>query len=44
MILLRNFLILPVTKSMQYKTSVNDKLIDFTIDFEYAYSEINLVR
>ena len=36
--------ILPVTKSMQYKTSVNDKLIDFTIDFEYAYSEINLVR
>ena len=26
------------------KTSVNDKLIDFTIDFEYAYNEINLVR
>jgi len=36
--------ILPITKSMQYKTSVNDKLVDFTIDFEFAYSEINLVR
>lgn len=36
--------ILPVTKSLQYKTSLNDKLVNFTIDFEYAFNEINLIR
>jgi len=36
--------ITPITKSLQYKTQLNDKLINFTVEFEYAYSEINLIR
>ena len=31
------------TSSIQTKTRLNDKLIDYTIGFEYAYSEINNV-
>ena len=29
---------------LQYKTSLNDKLINYTIDFEYAYDTINSIR
>lgn len=36
--------IIPTTKSLQYKTSLNEKLINFTVEFEYAYTEINLIR
>ena len=39
--------ILPVnvkTQSLQYKTSVNDKLINYTIDFDYAFDKINNIR
>ena len=36
--------IIPITKSLQYKTELNNKLINFTVEFEYAYSEINLIR
>ena len=36
--------ILPMTKSLQYKTSLNDRLVNFTIEFEYAFNEINLIR
>ena len=32
------------TSSMTYKTSVNDKLIEYTIDFEDAFDYINNVR
>jgi len=32
------------TKTMQYKTSVNDNLINHTIDFEFAYNKINDIR
>ena len=32
------------TKSLQYKTSVNDKLINYTIDFEYSFNKINDIR
>jgi hypothetical protein len=38
------FPILPTTNSLQYKTQLNDKLINFTIDFDYAYNEINLIK
>jgi len=36
--------ILPITKSMQLKTSLNDKLINYTIDFEFGFNKINNVR
>ncbi len=36
--------ILPLTKSMQLKTSLNDKLINYTIDFEFGFNKINNVR
>lgn len=36
--------ILPKTKSFVYKTSVNDNLIDYTIEFEYAFDKINNIR
>jgi hypothetical protein len=32
------------TKSLQFKTSVNDKLINYTIDFSYAFNKINDIR
>ena len=36
--------VVPKTSELQYKTSLNDKLINFTIDFDYAYNEINLIK
>lgn len=36
--------ILPLTKNMQLKTSLNDKLINYTIDFEFGFNKINNVR
>lgn len=39
--------VLPVnldTESLTYKTSVNDRLVDYTIDFSYAYDTINNIR
>jgi len=32
--------IVPVTNSLQYKTSVNDKLISYSLDFNYAFDYI----
>lgn len=34
----------PLTNSLQFKTSVNDKLIEYSIDFQYAFDKINSVR
>ena len=36
--------IMPKSKSLEYKTSLNDKLINYTIDFEFAFDKINNVR
>lgn len=36
--------ILPVTKNLQLKTSLNDKLINYTIDFEFGFNKINNIR
>lgn len=36
--------IIPKTKSLTLKTSVNDKLANYTIDFEFAFNKINNVR
>jgi hypothetical protein len=38
------FPIIPKTSELQYKTSLNDRLINYTVDFEYAYNEINLIK
>jgi len=27
--------------SIEYKTNVNDKLVNYTIEFDYAYDKIN---
>lgn len=32
------------TKSMTYKTGVNDKIINHTLEFEFAFSKINNIR
>ena len=36
--------VLPASKSLQYKTVLNDKLINYTVDFEFAFDRINNVR
>ena len=39
--------VLPVavaSNSLEFKTGVNDKLIDYTIEFQYAFDKINSVR
>lgn len=36
--------IIPTTKNLQFKTVLNDKLIDYKIDFEFAFDKINNVR
>ena len=36
--------IIPQSKSITFKTSVNNKLVDYTIDFEFAFNKINNVR
>lgn len=36
--------VLPVTNSLQMKQNVNDKLINYTLSFEYAYDKINNIR
>jgi hypothetical protein len=36
--------IAPKTKSLQKKTSVNDSLVQYTMEFEYAFDKINNVR
>ena len=34
----------PKTESLTFKKSVTDKLIDYSIDFEYAFDTINNIR
>jgi len=41
---IKNYPIVPKTSKFTYKTSLNDKLINFTVDFDYAYDSINNVR
>jgi len=36
--------IIPITKSMQIKSSLNDKLIDYTLEFEFSFDKINNIR
>lgn len=36
--------VMPTSKSMEFKTSLNDKLANYTIDFNFAFDKINNVR
>lgn len=36
--------VIPKTKTITYKTSVNDKLVDYTVEFEQAFDKINNIR
>ncbi len=36
--------IIPVSKSMTFKTSLNNRLTDYTIDFEFGFDKINNIR
>ena len=36
--------VIPKTQNVTYKTSLNDRLVQYTIDFEYAFDKINTVR
>ena len=36
--------VIPRTKTITYKTSVNDKLVNYTVEFEHAFDKINNIR
>lgn len=36
--------VIPTSKQLNYKTNLNDKLINFTVDFRYAFNESNINR
>lgn len=36
--------VIPTTQSVTYKTSLNDRLVQYTIDFNYSFDKINTVR
>ncbi len=36
--------VIPKTQSVTYKTSLNDRLVQYTVDFDYASDKINTVR
>lgn len=36
--------VIPQSKSLTYKTATNDKLINYSIDFEFAFDKYNLIR
>ena len=36
--------VIPKTKSLELKTSLNDKLANYTVEFEFAFNKINNVR
>lgn len=40
----QNLPVIPQNKRVTFKTSLNDKLANYTIDFKYAFDKINTVR
>ncbi len=36
--------VIPTSKELSFKTSLNDKLINYTINFEFAFNKLNNVR
>ena len=36
--------VIPTTNSLTFKTSLNDKMVEYTIDFDYAFDKIQNIR
>jgi hypothetical protein len=36
--------VIPKTQNVTYKTSLNDRLVQYTVEFDYAFDKINTVR
>jgi hypothetical protein len=36
--------VIPKTQNLTYKTSLNDRLVQYTVQFDYAFDKINTVR
>ena len=36
--------VIPKTQNVTYKTSLNDRLVQYTVDFDYAFDKMNTVR
>lgn len=36
--------VIPTSKTLQFKTSLNDKLTDYTVNFDFAFDKVNNVR
>ena len=36
--------VIPTSKSLKYKTDLNDKLINYAFDFDFAFDSLNLIR
>jgi len=36
--------IIPTSKNLQFKTSLNDRLTDYTVNFEFGFDKINNIR
>lgn len=36
--------VIPKTQNLTYKTSLNDRLVQYTVEFDYAFDKINTVR
>ena len=36
--------VIPTSKAIAFKTSLNDKLIDYTVNFDFAFDKVNNVR
>jgi hypothetical protein len=36
--------IIPKTSNVTYKTTLNDRLVQYTIEFDYAFDKINTIR
>lgn len=36
--------VIPITKDVTYKTSLNDKMVEYAIEFEYAFDKIQNIR
>ena len=34
----------PKTQSLQFKTRINDKLVNYTVEFDFAFDKINTIR
>ena len=36
--------VIPTSKQLAYKTQLNDNVINYTVDFDFAFDKINNIR